>query len=68
MVSKVPHVPVDVAARIAGVTPATIRQWARRGQLTRYPDGFSVAEILTRLDTRKVNMIRRRPPREEPAA
>ncbi|WP_278260506.1 transcriptional regulator [Nocardia sp. AG03] len=29
-------VPTDLAALAAGVAPATIRQWARRGKLTRY--------------------------------
>ncbi|MGL5859402.1 MAG: hypothetical protein ACRC35_13545 [Angustibacter sp.] len=29
-------VPTDLAALAAGVSPATIRQWASRGKLTRY--------------------------------
>ncbi len=29
-------VPTELAALAAGVTTATIRQWARRGKLTRY--------------------------------
>lgn len=29
-------VPTYLAALAAGVSPATVRQWARRGKLTRY--------------------------------
>jgi hypothetical protein len=29
-------VPTQLAALAAGVSPATVRQWARRGKLTRY--------------------------------
>ena len=43
-------VPTKAAAMIAGVSEVTIRQWARRGKLTRYgPSGraeYDVAEII----------------------
>lgn len=30
-------IPGDEAARIAGVEPATVRQWATRGKIHRFP-------------------------------
>ncbi|MDT9684807.1 hypothetical protein RND61_22500 [Streptomyces sp. TRM76323] len=44
------RVPTELAALAAGVSPATIRQWVRRGKLTRYgpPNRaeFDITELL----------------------
>lgn len=36
MITRQRKVPTQLAALAAGVTEATIRQWVRRGKLTRY--------------------------------
>jgi hypothetical protein len=44
------RVNTELAALAAGVSPATIRQWVRRGKLTRYGSPsraeFDIAELL----------------------
>jgi hypothetical protein len=44
------RVPLDTAAAIAEVKPATVRQWVHRGIIRRYDDGYDVTEILLWLD------------------
>jgi hypothetical protein len=49
-------VPLAVAASVAEVQPATVRQWVARGIITRYPDGYDLTELLHWIDTRNRNM------------
>lgn len=34
-------------AKYLGVKPRTIDAWARRGHITRHPDGYDVTEVLS---------------------
>jgi hypothetical protein len=51
------HVPTDLAAAAVGVVPATIRKWVERGKLTRYPDGFDLAELAECADSRDLDAL-----------
>lgn len=44
------RIPLDIACKVASVTPATIRQWVHRGCINRYTDGYEIAEILLWID------------------
>lgn len=50
------RVPIDVAAKIAGVSQATIRSWVHRKLITRHWDGFDVKDLIDRVDTRDPKM------------
>jgi hypothetical protein len=50
-------VPLDTAAAIAEVKPATIRQWVRRGHIRRYGDGYETAELLHWIDSIRNNAM-----------
>jgi hypothetical protein len=47
-------VPLDTAAAIAGVKPATIKKWVQRGHINDYPGGYETAEILHWIDQRSI--------------
>lgn len=49
------RVDTAVAANIAQVKPATIRQWIARGHVTRHHDGIDADELLTWIDTIRNN-------------
>ncbi len=51
--------PRDVARRY-GIPLATLRQWVRRGHLTRHSGGYDLREVLERLDTRDTRRDRYR--------
>jgi predicted site-specific integrase-resolvase len=48
--------PTELAAKAAGVKPVTLHQWARRGYIRNYGDGYramwDMAELEARLRTR----------------
>lgn len=50
------RVPLDVAASVAEVKPATIRKWVERGIIRRFDDGYDLSELLHWIDTRNRNM------------
>ena len=55
-------VPPALAARAVGYPPSTLRQWANRPHtgITRYPDGYHLAELRAWLVRRNARMVRSR--------
>lgn len=51
------HVPLDVAAAICKVQPGTVRQWVKRGVVTRHTDGYDVYELLHWVDVQRRNQM-----------
>lgn len=42
---------VRIGVAVAGVKPATVRQWITRGHLTRHVDGFDPDELILWVET-----------------
>lgn len=51
------RLPLDLAAEVCGVRPATLRRWALDGHVSRYWDGFDFDEIVAYRDTRSLQCL-----------
>lgn len=51
------RVPLDIACKIAGVKPGTIRRWVHDDRIKRYDDGYDLTELLHWIDQRTTTSL-----------